>query len=145
MIRALARRFWALALWLKIIWLLCLLGAVLDLFLVVRDLQGGGVLLKLHLGFLILYVGQVIFILYGERMAALLSLLQAVLAFLTNLDFTFVPLLRMIGEVVYIACDGFSVQGLEVYKYVFVSAAFTLELLKTYFMWVLLPAPTVEQ
>ena len=34
-----------------------------------------------------------------------------------------------------------TVQEISVYKYVFVSACFTLELFKTYLMFALLPAP----
>ena len=138
MIYALTRRFLALNNWVKVIWLFCLLGAFINLFFVWKDMHSGGMLIRLHAGFLMLYVGQVIFILSGERLVALLSLLQAIMAFLMNLDFTFVPVLRLVGELVYQLCDGFSLQGMEVYKYVFVSAAFTLELLKTYFLWSLL-------
>ena len=138
MIYALSRRFFALNRWVKIIWLFCLLGAIIDLVCVINDLRQGGVLLRLHVGFLILYVGQVVFILCRERWVAVLSLLQAVMAFLTNLDFTFVPALRLIGEAIYLVHGEFSVRGLEVYKYVFVSAVFTLEILKTYFLWSLL-------
>ena len=69
----------------------------------------------------------------------LLSLLQAFVALATNLDFTFVPALRIVGQIIYEICGGFTLDQTEVYKYVFVSICFTLELLKTSFLWFLLP------
>ena len=76
-----------------------------------------------------------------RRMVFVLSLLQAVLAFLTSADFTFVPVLRVLGYTVHAAMGGFTLEDMEVYKYVFMSAALTLELLKTAWLWLLLPAP----
>jgi len=125
---------------LKIIWIFCLLGAIMNIFLVAHDLTHSKVLLYLHLGFLVLYVGQVVFMLMNERMVFLLSLLQAFVALGTNLDFTFVPALRIVGQIVYEICGGFSLNQTEIYKYVFVSLCFTLELLKTAYMWILLPS-----
>ena len=98
-------------------------------------------MLRLHAGFWVLYAGQVVFIMLRERMVFVLSLLQAVLAFLTSADFTFVPVLRVLGYTVHAAMGGFTLEDMEVYKYVFMSAALTLELLKTAWLWLLLPAP----
>ncbi len=137
----LQKRWKALDFWLKVIWVFCLLGALLNLLYVCRDLLTGGVLLRLHIGFLLLYAGQAVFILMKERMVFVLSLLQAVLAFLTNADFTFVPLLKPLGRLVYMALGGFTVEQIEMYKYTFLSACFTLELLKTAWLFLLLPAP----
>ena len=138
MLSGLLRRFLVLTFWLKIIWIFCLLGFILNGITIVRDIQGSGVLFSLHLSFFVLYLGQVIFILIGERWVFLLSLSQALLAFCTNLDFTFVPVFRLIGEGLYRMCNGFTLEQQEVYKYVFVSLVFTLEMLKTYllFVWV---------
>lgn len=135
MMEKLGKRFLQLDSWLKLIWCFCFLGFWLNALYLVRDLSGGSVLLRLHAGFLILYGGQVAFILWGERWVWVLSLLQAVLAFLTNLDFSFVPVLRLVGEAVYLIGGDLSVEGMEVYKYVFVSAALTLELLKTWMLF----------
>lgn len=141
MIKAFWRRFLSLDFWLKLIWLFCLFGAVLNLVYVCHDVRHDGLLLRLHTGFLALYAGQAVFILMKERMVFVLSLLQAFLAFLTNADFTFVPLVRLLGRFVYAAAGGFSVEQMEVYKYVFISLCLTLELLKTWFLFALLPAP----
>jgi len=135
------RRFLLFPFLLKIILIFCFLGALLNLVYIARDLQGNGVLFRLHIGFFILYAGQVVFIFLRERMVFVLSLLQALLAFVTNLDFTFVPLGRILGQLVYGICGGFTVEAMEVYKYVFVSFCLTLELLKTWFLFALLPAP----
>ena len=127
-------RFYALHFLLKIIWLFCLIGLLVNSVLLWRDLQQGGVLFRLHIGFWLLYMGQVVFILWGERTVFWLSLLQTILAFMTNLDFTFVPALRIVGRI-FLAFGKVSIDGMEVYKYVFVSACFTLELLKTFLLW----------
>ena len=138
---SLARRFFVLPFLLKVIWTFCLLGALLNMVFIGRDLQGNGILLRLHIGFFILYAGQVAFILLQERMVWILSLLQAFLAFLSNLDFTFVPVGRVVGYLVYGFYGSFSLEAMEVYKYVFVSFCLTLELLKTWLLFALLPAP----
>ena len=140
MIATVWKRFCQLHFLLKIIWIFCLLGAIMNIFLVAHDLTHSKVLLHLHLGFLVLYVGQVVFILMNERMVFLLSLLQALVALGTNLDFTFVPALRIVGQIIYEICGGFTVDQTEVYKYVFVSLCFTLEMLKTAYLWALFPA-----
>lgn len=138
----LLRRWKGMDFWLKFIWVFCLLGALMNLLYICRDLLTGGVLLRLHIGFLLLYAGQAVFILMKERLVFVLSLLQAVLAFLTNADFTFVPLLKPLGRLLYIAAGGFTVEQIEMYKYTFMSACFTLELLKTAWLFLLLPAPS---
>lgn len=142
---SLGRRFLVLPFLLKIIWIFCLLGALLNMVFVGRDLQGNGILLRLHVGFFILYAGQLVFILLKERMVWILSLLQALLAFLSNLDFTFVPVGRIVGYLVYGFYGSFSVEAMEVYKYVFVSFCLTLELLKTWLLFALLPAPKKKE
>ncbi len=138
----LLRRWKEMDFWLKFIWVFCLLGTLMNLLYICRDLFTGGVLLRLHIGFLLLYAGQAVFILMKERLVFVLSLLQAVLAFLTNADFTFVPLLKPLGRLLYIAAGGFTVEQIEMYKYTFMSACFTLELLKTAWLFLLLPAPS---
>ena len=145
MMYRLAKRFWALHWIVKIIWVFCLLGMLLNVAFIMRDMQSQGVLMRLHIGFFILYAGQVVFILWGERMVCVLSLVQAMAAFLTNLDFTFVPFLRVFGNMIYGISGGFSLQGMEVYKYVFVSLAFTVELFKTWCLWELIPRRNSEQ
>jgi hypothetical protein len=49
-----------------------------------------------------------------------LAALQGLLALLTNADFTFVPLLRVLGQFYYIFSATPSVEAMTVYKYVFV-------------------------
>lgn len=133
------KRFVSLPFLLKLIWIFCFLGMVFNLIYIGHDLQRDGLLLRLHMGFFVLYAGQVVFILLKERMVFVLSLLQAFIALATNIDFTFVPVLRLLGQIIYGLKGSFSLEELDVYKYVFTSACFTLELLKTYFMFALLP------
>ena len=141
MIKSIWKRFLWLDFRLKLVLLFCLFGLFLNTLFLCRDVQYGGVLLRLHAGFWVLYAGQVVFIMLRERMVFVLSLLQTVLAFLTSADFTFVPVLRVLGYTVHAAMGGFTLEDMEVYKYVFMSAALTLELLKTAWLWLLLPAP----
>ena len=133
------KRYFALNIWVKIIFFFCLFGAFVNFFLVWRDIAANGILLRLHAGFLVLYVSQTVFILLHERYVSVLAALQGVLALLTNADFTFVPLLRVVGQFYYIANPVPSVETMTVYKYVFVSAAFTLQLLSAYALFSLLP------
>ena len=137
MIRTIVQRFLAFNIWLKIIWALCVCGCLFNLISVVNDMYSGGILLHLHIGFLVLYAGQVVFILLEERLVWILSFLQGIMALLSNLDFTFLPLVRMVGSVIYGMHGAFSVEHLETYKYIFVSTCFTLEMLKTIllFLW----------
>lgn len=137
--QAWVQKWWRIPFILKVIWIFCALGTFLNTVLICRDLRDGGVLLSLHIGFLILYAGQTVFILLKERMVFVLSLLQAAVAFITNLDFTFVPVAKIIGESIYTFSGGLTAEQMEVYKYVFVSFCFTLELLKTWFLFALLP------
>ena len=130
---------------LKIIWIFCVVCLLLDTWAIGNDLGSRGVLLQLHFGFWMLYLGQVVFILFHERIVWILSFLQLILAFLTNLDFTFVPPLRLVGEVVYMIWGPFSVDGTNIYKYVFVSLCFSLELLKTFLLWWLLCPDKTEK
>lgn len=136
--------FWRLSVWLKVILFFCLFGALVNFVLVCEDWVGGGILLRLHLGFFILYAGQVVFIMLRERFVFILSLLQAVLALWTNADFTFAPVLRLLGRVYYLSHQ-MSVQEISVYKYVFISLAFTLELFKTYLIFYLAPSSLAKK
>ena len=60
------KRFVALPIWLKIIWILCLCGLIINMIALTRDVRSGAILLRLHLGFFILYAGQLVFMLLGE-------------------------------------------------------------------------------
>lgn len=138
--KAVWQRFWQLHFLLKIIWIFCFLGFLFNTQAIWRDLHGNGILIRLHIGFWLLYTGQVVFILLRERMVFILSLLQALLALETSLDFTFVPLNRLLGQLLVLIHGTLSIDAMETYKYMFVSICFTLELLKTFFLWELLPS-----
>ena len=141
----LINRFLSLNIWVKIIFVFCLFGSCVSTLLVGRDIVSGGILLRLHMGFWLLYVSQVVFILLKERYVWILAALQGVLALLTNADFTFVPLLRVLGGVYVAVGPEISVEGLTVYKYVFTSAAFTLQMLSAYALFSLLPKPDTRK
>lgn len=121
-------------LFVQLIWLLCVLGLCINLWLIGRDLRTDPVLLRLHLGYLILYAGQVGFILVKEKYVCLLTLLQGIIALLTTVDFIFTPLLQVIGHTYYWVCSP-SVETLKVYQYVFVSLAFTLQMASAAYLW----------
>lgn len=141
----LINRFFTLNIWVKIIFVFCLFGAGVSTMLVGRDLSSGGILLRLHLGFWLLYAAQVVFILLKERYVWVLTALQGVLALWTNADFTFVPLLRVLGQLYVILGPEPTVEMLTVYKYVFTSAAFTLQMLSAYALFSLLPKPDLRK
>ena len=136
--------FLRLSVWLKVVLFFCLFGALVNLTLVCEDLVSGGILLRLHAGFFILYAGQVVFILLRERFVFILALLQAVLALWSNADFTFAPLIRLVGRLYYLSHQ-MTVQELSVYKYVFISLSFTLELFKAYLIFYLILFPAVTK
>ena len=134
-------RFTGLNIWVKVIICFCLFGALVNSFLVARDISSGGILLRLHAGFLILYLAQVGFVLLHERAVWVLTVLQGGLALLTNADFTFVPLLRVFSGWIYALMGQPSVEMMAVYKYVFISLAFTMQMLSAYALFSLLPKP----
>ena len=138
--RRLITRWSELNSWLKLIVFLCLLGCISNGVLIVRDLSSSGVLLRLHGGFFVLYAAQVAFIFLHERMVWVIAALQGILALLTNADFTFVPLTRIVGRIVYILTDP-TVESMKVYKYVLISVSFTLQMLSAYAEFSLLPSP----
>ena len=130
----LVKRFLRYPFFVLVIALLCIIGAGTNLVLMFRDLSTSFVLLRLHMAFFILYVAQTVFILTAEKYVCLLTFLQAILALLTTVDFIFVPVLQIIGMLY----QGFSTPTLEqirVYQYVFVSAAFTLQMASAVYLW----------
>lgn len=135
----LAKRYFALNIWVKIIFFFCLFGAFVNFFLLGRDIFAHGVLWRLHSGFFLLYISQAVFILLQERYVCILTVLQGVLALWTNADFTFVPLLRLLGNFYYLVNPVPSVESLKTYAYVSASAAFTLQMLSAYALFSLLP------
>ena len=99
--RSLLKRFLLLPLFIQVIWILCVAGSLTNACLLVRDVFEGGILWRLHMGFFLLYCGQTVFILLKEKYVVLLTLLQGVLALLSTFDFTFVPLLQLVGHLYY--------------------------------------------
>ena len=135
--KILLKRFIRFPFIMQLIWLLCVLGLCSNLWLIMRDLVSDSVLLRLHMGFAILYAGQVAFMLLHEKFVCLLTLVQGIIALLTTVDFIFVPLLQVAGHLYYWICSP-SVEALKVYQYVFVSAAFTLQMASAAYVWVYL-------
>ena len=135
----LVRTYLDLNIWVKAVFLFCLIGLLSNAVLVWRDMAYDGILLRLHLGFLILYAGQIAFILLGERQVWALAALQGVLALLTNADFTFFPLVRFLGNVIYSVWPEPSLEYTKVYQYILISLAFTLQMLSAFILFSLLP------
>ena len=138
-------RFLNLNVWVQIVFCLCLVGALTNTVLVVRDIFNDGILLRLHIGFLILYAGQVVFILLEERQVWALAVLQGIMALLTNADFTCMPLVRFVGNIIYTLWPEPSLEYMKVYRYLMTSSAFTLQLLSAFILFSLLPKSTPTQ
>lgn len=132
-------RFLDLNIWVKVIFFFCLIGLLSNIVLVARDITRDGVLLQLHLGFLILYAGQVVFILLHERHVWALAVLQGLMALWTNADFTFIPFVRTIGNLVYACIPAASLEHIQVFQYVVISLSFTLQMLGAFILFSLLP------
>ncbi len=130
----LINRFVRFPLFVQLIWAFCVLGMLINLWLIVRDLLTDPVLFRLHLGYLILYVGQVVFILLEEKYVSALTVLQGVVALLTTVDFIFTPLLQLVGHTYYWLFSP-SIESLKVYQYVFVSLGFTLQMAGAAYLW----------
>ena len=111
-----------------------MLGALINVVLMARDLLNGAILLRLHIGFFILYIAQVVFIFTEEKFVALLTLLQGIMALLTTADFIFVPLLQISGHLYYWLCAP-SLEAMKEYQYIFMSLAFTLQLASAAYLW----------
>ena len=137
--KTLLKRFLHFPFFIQLIWLLCVLGTLTNICLVGRDLTTDPVLLRLHIGYFILYAGQVVFLLLKEKFVCLLTFLQGIIALLTTVDFIFVPILQVLGRLYYWAFSP-SVEALKVYQYIFVSVAFTLQMASAAYIWVYLRA-----
>ena len=133
------RRFFNLNPWIQLIFLFCLWGTVANGLLIWDDIGRDGLLLRLHLGFFILYASQVVFILLQERMVFTMAVLQGLLAVISNIDFTFMPLVRVLGKLFYLFWVEPSVEGAKTYQYVLVSFSFTLQMLSAFALFSLLP------
>ncbi len=134
------KRWFSLNIWLKVIALLCLIGGITNGMLLVNDIAQDGVLFRLHLGFFILYIAQIVFILLNERLVFVLAVLQGIMALMTSADFTFVPVVRVIGRLIYQLTTP-TIESEKVYKYVLISASFSLQMLSAYAEFSLLPKP----
>ena len=130
----LIRNFVKFPFFVQLVWLLCVIGALTNAVLLVRDVTDGGLLFRLHLGYFILYAAQVFFIVAREKWVALLTLLQGIMALLTTVDFIFVPLLQVAGRLYYGLFQP-TVEQLKVYQYVFTSVAFTLQMASAAYLW----------
>ena len=130
----LIHRFIRFPFFVQLIWAFCVLGMLINLWLIGRDLLTDAVLFRLHLGYLILYVGQVAFILLKEKYVCALTILQGIIALLTTVDFIFTPLLQALGHLGYWIFSP-TVESLKVYQYVFVSLAFTLQMASAAYLW----------
>lgn len=128
------KRYTAFSFFTQLVLVLCVLGALVNCVFIGKDIASNGILLRLHIGFLVLYLFQIVFIFWHEKYVCVLTVLQGLLALLTNADFIFVPLLRVVGSLYY-ATGTPSVEGLKVYKYIFVSLAFTLQLFTAYVLY----------
>ncbi len=128
------RRFLHYPLFLQLITLLCVIGAVANGCLLGKDLLNQGILWRLHAGFFILYAAQFVFILVEEKWVFFLMALQGVLALCTTADFIFVPLLQLGGRIYFTLCSP-TVEAQKVYQYVFMSAAFTLQMAAAAYVW----------
>ena len=127
-------RFIEFPFFIQIIWISCVLGTILNVILLWRDMTRGSVLWHLHTCFLLLYSAQVIFIWLKEPLTAVLTAVQGVVALLSTSDFIFYPFLKGLG----IVWAGFfdpTVHTLRTYEYIFVSLAFTLQMTAAFYLW----------
>lgn len=128
----------------QLIIVLCVVGFLTNSYLLGKDIfKGSSILWRLHLGFFLLYISQLGFIFWREKYVCFLTVLQGILALLTTADFIFVPILRMLGEI-YFAVWFPSVEEMKVYKYIFISLAFTLQMYSAYRLFSFLNTSTEE-
>ena len=118
----------------KVLFGLCIVGALFDGILFVQDIKSGNILWHLHGCFLLLYATQAIFIWLKEPWTAILTVLQGIVALITTSDFIFFPILKVIGLGIAEVCDP-SIQVQKVYEYVFVSLSFTLQMMSAFYLW----------
>ncbi len=141
----LATRLSNLNIWVKIVFCFCLWGGLCNTALVGYDIWKGDILLRLHVGFLILYIGQIVFILLHERQVWALAVLQGIMALLTNADFTFMPLVRLLGNGLFFLFPNLPMEYIKISQYVLVSLAFTLQMLSAFILFSLLPKNTSQK
>lgn len=126
-------RFFRFPFFVQMIWILCVLGVLLNAVLLWRDVTGHSVLWHLHGCFFMLYTAQVLLILQREPLTCVLTFVQGLIALWTTSDFIFFPVLKVLGMAWVAVCDP-SVQALKAYEYVFVSLAFTLQMAGAYYL-----------
>lgn len=129
--KALWKRFISFSLFVQALLLLCFAGTVVQTCWLIEDIFSQQLLWRLHLGFLILYASQTLFILLKERWVCVLTVLQGVLALFTTANFIFSPILRFVGGAYFMVTIP-TVEGLKAYQYVVVSLAFTLQMFSAY-------------
>ena len=127
-------RFFRFPFFIQVVWVLCVLGVLLNSVMLVRSLASHSLMWRLHSCFLLLYAAQAVFIWLREPFTCVLTLVQGVLALLTGSDFIFFPVLKVAGICWYTVFDP-SVTTLKASEYVFVSLAFTLQLYSAYAVW----------
>ena len=129
----LLKRLWKTPVFLRLIAFFCFLGALADFGLLCRDFLTDASLWRLHAAFLILYIGQLFFILLQERYVSILTVLQGFFALRTAADFIFTPLLQVFALLYWMT--GPTLESQEAYEYIFVSAAFTLQMASAAYIW----------
>jgi len=127
------KQFWRSPVFVRIVGALCWLGIACNIGLLVRDYLHHTGLWQLHCGFLILYTGQTVFMFLRERYACVLTVLQGFAALRTAADFIFTPVLQILGFLYLLT--GPSLQAQKIYEYIFVSAAFTLQMASAAYLW----------
>ena len=127
-------RFWKFPFFIQLIFLLCVLGALVNVVLLTRDIADSAVLWRLHFGFLVLYVAQAVFILMREKWVCFLTILQGGMALVLTADFIFVPLLQIFGRMYYWLFHP-TIETMTIYQYVFISVAFTLQMASAAYLW----------
>ena len=125
--------FWRSPWFVRIVGLLCWLGLASNVGLLVKDVMQHAILWPFHLGFLILYTGQIVLIFLRNRYVCILTALQGLVALGTTADFIFTPVLQVLGFL-YLLTNP-SLESQKVYEYLFVSAGFTLQLASAAYLW----------
>jgi hypothetical protein len=122
--------------------LFCALGLARNLFYLFSfKFDYSNALTKVFIAMSSLYAGQIILILMKERKAWLISALQVIFCVYVYGDYTFI---QFGGAVKAIAGKMFPAMGLDWLLFLETACAslmFSLELLKTYFVYALLPFP----
>lgn len=131
----------SLNIYLKIILFLCCICFVYDVYLLFAESHLYAAGRRVFSGFALLYLGQIILILYKDWKCAIISATQCFFALFLYHDYTFYPIVKPFFDFLTLSSYPASFAKTNFLQYVMISMLFSMEMFKTYLMYYYLKPP----